>query len=172
MSEASFAELLEDSLVTIHNGEIVEGTVIGVKDNEIILNIGYKADGILTKNEYSNNTDVDLTSEVKPGDTMTVKVLKVNDGEGQVLLTYKRLQQDKMNERFQEAFENQEVLTGKVSMVLKGVFLMVKAVCLSRLVWYPICMREIYPNIRIRKLNSFLLKLIHVREELLATANS
>ena len=46
MSEASFAELLEDSLVTIHNGEIVEGTVIGVKDNEIILNIGYKADGI------------------------------------------------------------------------------------------------------------------------------
>ena len=109
MSEASFAELLEDSLVTIHNGEIVEGTVIG-----------YKADGILTKNEYSNNTDVDLTSEVKPGDTMTVKVLKVNDGEGQVLLTYKRLQQDKMNERFQEAFENQEVLTGKVSMVLKG----------------------------------------------------
>lgn len=120
MSEASFAELLEDSLVTIHNGEVVEGTVIGVKDNEIILNIGYKADGILTKNEYSNNTDVDLTSEVKPGDTMTVKVLKVNDGEGQVLLTYKRLQQDKMNDRFQEAFENQEVLTGKVAMVLKG----------------------------------------------------
>lgn len=120
MSEASFEELLEDSLVTIHNGEIVEGTVIGVKDNEIILNIGYKADGILTKNEYSNNADVDLTSEVKPGDTMTVKVLKVNDGEGQVLLTYKRLQQDKMNERFQEAFDNQEVLTGKVSMVLKG----------------------------------------------------
>ncbi len=120
MSEASFAELLEDSLVTIHNGEVVEGTVIGVKDNEIILNIGYKADGILTKNEYSNNNDVDLTSEVKPGDTMTVKVLKVNDGEGQVLLTYKRLQQDKMNERFMEAFENQEVLTGKVIMVLKG----------------------------------------------------
>lgn len=120
MSEASFAELLEDSLVTIHNGEVVEGTVIGVKDNEIILNIGYKADGILTKNEYSNNTDVDLTSEVKPGDTMTVKVLKVNDGEGQVLLTYKRLQQDKMNDRFQEAFENNEVLTGKVVMVLKG----------------------------------------------------
>lgn len=120
MSEASFAELLEDSLITIHNGEVVEGTVIGVKDNEIILNIGYKADGILTKNEYSNNTDIDLSSEVKPGDEMTVKVLKVNDGEGQVLLTYKRLQQDKMNNRFMEAFENQEVLTGKVDTVLKG----------------------------------------------------
>ena len=120
MSELSFEQMLEESFKTIHNGEVVEGTVIDVKPDEIILNIGYKADGILTKNEYSNNTDVDLTSEVKPGDTMTVKVLKVNDGEGQVLLTYKRLQQDKMNERFQEAFEKQEVLTGKVSMVLKG----------------------------------------------------
>lgn len=63
MSEnLSFEEMLEDSLVTIRNGEVVEGTVIGVKDNEIILNIGYKADGILTKNEYSNNSDVDLTA--------------------------------------------------------------------------------------------------------------
>ena len=120
MSDLSFEEMLEDSLVTIHNGEVVEGTVIEVKDNEIILNIGYKADGILTKNEYSNNTDIDLTAEVKKDDKMTVKVLKVNDGEGQVLLTYKRLQQDKMNKIFEEAFENKEVLTGKVVAVLKG----------------------------------------------------
>lgn len=120
MSEVSFEEMLEESLVTIHNGEVVEGTVIGVKDNEIILNIGYKADGILTKNEYSNNADIDLTEEVKLGDKMTVKVLKVNDGDGQVLLTYKRLQQDKMNKVFEEAFEKQEVLTGKVVAVLKG----------------------------------------------------
>ena len=96
--ERSFEELLkEESSVTIHNGAIVEGTVISVNENEIILNIRYKADGILTKSEYSNNPDVDLTKEVKVDDKLTVKVLKVNDGEGQVLLTYKRLQQDKMN---------------------------------------------------------------------------
>ena len=121
MSEnLSFEEMLEDSLVTIRNGEVVEGTVIGVKDNEIILNIGYKADGILTKNEYSNNSDVDLTAEVKPGDKLTVKVLKVNDGEGQVLLTYKRLKAEKGNKRLEEAFENKEVLTAKVAQVLDG----------------------------------------------------
>jgi ribosomal protein S1 len=120
MSEQSFEEMLEENLVTIHNGEVVEGKVIAVKENEIILNIRYKADGILTKNEYSNNADVDLTAEVKPGDTMKVKVLKVNDGEGQVLLTYKRLLQDKVNKKFEEAFENHEVLTGKVVAVLKG----------------------------------------------------
>lgn len=118
--ERSFGELLEESLVTIHNNEVVEGTVIGVKDSEIILNIGYKADGILTKNEYSNNPDVDLTKEVKLDDKLTVKVLKVNDGEGQVLLTYKRLQQDKMNKIFEEAMENGEVLTGTVVAALKG----------------------------------------------------
>lgn len=118
--ERSFGELLEESLVTIHNNEVVEGTVIGVKDSEIILNIGYKADGILTKNEYSNNPDVDLTKEVKVDDKLTVKVLKVNDGEGQVLLTYKRLQQDKMNKIFEEAMENHEVLKGTVATALKG----------------------------------------------------
>ncbi len=120
MSDVNFEEMLEDYSLTIHNGEIVEGTVIDVKDDEIILNIGYKADGILTKNEYSNNADVDLTSVVKKDDKMTVKVLKVNDGEGQVLLTYKRLQQDRMNKVFEEAFEKNEVLTGKVVAVLKG----------------------------------------------------
>ena len=118
--ERSFGELLEESLVTIHNNEVVEGTVIGVKDSEIILNIGYKADGILTKNEYSNNPDVDLTKEVKLDDKLTVEVLKVNDGEGQVLLTYKRLQQDKMNKIFEEAMEKGEVLTGTVAAALKG----------------------------------------------------
>ncbi len=114
-----FEQLLEESLVTIHNGEIVEGTVISVKEDEIVLNIGYKADGIITRNEYSNQP-IDLTTVVKEGDTMKAKVLKVNDGEGQVLLTYKRLAMEKSNERIKEAFENKEVLKAPVSAVLSG----------------------------------------------------
>ena len=120
MSELSFEQMLEESLKTIRNGEVVEGTVIDVKEDEIILNIGYKADGILTKNEYSNDSSIDLTTVVKPGDTMEVKVLKVNDGEGQVLLTYKRLAAEKGNKRLEEAFENKEDLKAKVSQVLNG----------------------------------------------------
>ena len=77
MSELSFEQMLEESLKTIRNGEVVEGTVIDVKEDEIILNIGYKADGILTKNEYSNDSSIDLTTVVKPGDTMEVKVTAV-----------------------------------------------------------------------------------------------
>lgn len=122
MSEVNneFEQLLEESLVTIHNGEIVEGTVIDVKEDEIVLNIGYKADGIITRNEYSNQSGIDLRDVVKVDDTMKAKVLKVNDGEGQVLLTYKRLAMEKSNERIKEAFENKEVLKAPVAAVLAG----------------------------------------------------
>lgn len=119
MSEMSFEQMLEDSLKTIRNGEVVEGTVIGVKPEELVLNIGYKADGILPRNEYSNEP-VDLTKVVHVDDKMTVKVIKVNDGEGQVLLSYKRLQAEKGNKRLEDAFNNHEVLKATVSEVLTG----------------------------------------------------
>ena len=120
MSELTFEQMLEESFKTIHTGEVVEGTVIDVKPDEMILNIGYKSDGVLTRNEYTNEPNVDLTTVVKPGDTMEVKVLKVNDGEGQVLLTYKRLAADRGNKRIEEAYNNREVLKAKVVQVLDG----------------------------------------------------
>ena len=120
MSALTFEQMLDASLKTIHAGEVVEGTVIDVKPEEAILNIGCKSDGILTRNEYSNDSNLDLTTVVKPGDTMEVKVLKVNDGEGQVLLTYKRLAADRGNKRIEEAFNNHEVLKAKVTQVLDG----------------------------------------------------
>ena len=120
MSELTFEQMLEDSIKTIHTGEVVEGVVIDVKVDEIVLNIGYKSDGILTKNEYTNDSSLDLTTVVKPGDTMEAKVLKVNDGEGQVVLTYKRLAADRGNKRIEEAYNNREVLKATVSQVLEG----------------------------------------------------
>ena len=108
MSEVSFEQLLneEGSLNQIRTGAVVKGTVIGVKENEISLNIGYKA--------------ADLTQLVHVGDEMEVKVLKVNDGEGQVALSYKRLAQDRSSKVLEEAFENKTVLKAKVAQVLNG----------------------------------------------------
>ena len=120
MSELTFEQMLEESLKTIHTGEVVEGTVIDVKSEEMVLNIGYKSDGILTRNEYTNEPNVDLTTVAKVGDTMEVKILKVNDGEGQVLLTYKRLAADRGNKRIEEAYNNKEVLKATVAQVLDG----------------------------------------------------
>ena len=120
MSEMSFEQMLDESLKTIRNGEVVEGTVISVKPDEIILNIGYKSDGIITRSEYTNEGNVDLTEMVKVDDKMEAVVLKVNDNEGQVLLSYKRLAQEKGNQRLEEAYNNHEVLKAKVMQVLKG----------------------------------------------------
>ena len=120
MSELTFEKMLEESFKTIHSGEVVEGTVIDVKPEEIILNIGYKSDGILTRSEYTNESNLDLTTVAKIGDTMEVKVIKVNDSEGQVLLSYKRLAAEKGNKRIEDAFNNQEVLKAKVTQVLEG----------------------------------------------------
>ena len=118
MSEQTFEQMLEASFKTIHTGDIVTGTVIDVKPDELILNIGYKSDGILPKNEYTNDLSINLLEAVKPGDEIEVKVLKVNDGEGQVALTHKRIVADRGSKKLEEAFNNQEVLTAKVAQVL------------------------------------------------------
>ena len=119
-AEENFEQMLNESFKTIHTGEVVEGKVIDVKPEEAVLNINYKSDGILTRSEYSNDRSIDLTQVLHPGDSLEVKVLKVNDGDGQVVLSYKRLAADRGNKRIEEAFNNKEVLKAKVNQVLTG----------------------------------------------------
>ena len=112
--------MLEDSLKSIHTGEIVTGKVISVKPDEIALNIGYKSDGIVTRSDYSSDNSLDLTTVVNVGDEIECKVKKVNDGEGQVILSHRDALQSKASEALRQAFEANEVLTGKVVQVVKG----------------------------------------------------
>ena len=118
--EQTFEQMLNESFKTIHTGEVAEGTVIDVKPDMAILNIGYKSDGILTRNEYTNDNSVDLTQVLEVGQTLEVKVLKVNDGDGQVVLSYKRLAAERGSKRIEEAYNNKEVLKAKVPQVLSG----------------------------------------------------
>ena len=120
MSELSFEEMLQDSFRTISNGEVVTGTVMDVKEDEIIMNIGYKADGIITRSEFTNVPNADLRELVSVGDELEVKVLKVNDGEGQVQLSYRRLQQERSSKLLEAAFNEKLVLTAPVTQVLNG----------------------------------------------------
>ena len=68
MSEDNFEQMLNETFKTIHTGEVVEGEVIDVKPDQIILNIHSKSDGIITKSEYSNDSSIDLTEVVSVGD--------------------------------------------------------------------------------------------------------
>ncbi len=118
--ELTFEQMLEASFKTIHSGEVVEGSVIDVKPEEAVLNIGYKSDGILTRQEYSNDNSLDLTTKLHVGDKLDVKVMKVDDREGTVALSYKRLALDRGNKVIEEAYENKTVLKAEVSQVLSG----------------------------------------------------
>lgn len=123
MSELSFEELLQEeekNSIQIAPGKLVEGEVLSVKPDEIIVNINYKSEGVIPRNEYTNQPNADLTTMVQVGDKISAKVVKNNDGEGQVLLSYKRVAQDKANDRLEAACESGEVLTGKVVQVLEG----------------------------------------------------
>ena len=120
MSEENFEQMLQDETpVSIRTGQIVEGKVIGVKPDELVVNINYKSDGIVTASEYSNSP-VDLTQEVQVGDSISAKVMKINDGEGQVVLSVKKVKAEKAYDELEKAFNEGSVVKGVVTQALSG----------------------------------------------------
>lgn len=120
MSEMSFEELLNESMREIHPGEIVTGKIISVHKDYAALNIGYKADGIIKAADYSRDVNLDLTTVLKVGDELTVKIKKLNDGEGQVVLSRRELVQNQINDKLKVLYESNEVQHGKVVKVTTG----------------------------------------------------
>ena len=120
MENMSFEEMLNESFKPLHNGNIVKGSVIRVTENEVFVNLGYKADGVIEKSEFSNDPNVNLASEVSVGDEIEVFVIKVNDGDGNVVLSKKRLEMNKGFDELEEAFNNKTVLKGKIVDIIKG----------------------------------------------------
>lgn len=93
MKEKSFEELYNESLSEKRFDKTITGKVIEISSKgEIFVDFGYKADGIITKNEYSEDENKNPKDEFKPGDIITADVLKWNDGLGNVLLSYKKVQ--------------------------------------------------------------------------------
>lgn len=120
MENMSFEEMLNESFKTLHNGSVVKGSVIRVTDNEVFVNLGYKADGVIEKSEFSNDANINLKNEVSVGDEIEVFVIKVNDGDGNVVLSRKRLEMNKGFDELEEAFNNKSILKGKIVDVIKG----------------------------------------------------
>lgn len=109
--EENFEELINKSVQELHKGKIVTGTVITITDkNEIFVDLGYKADGIIPYNEYTDKEDVDIHKEIKPGDKIEVEILQMNDGIGNVLLSYKRPKYRKARKEFEEKVKNKEII--------------------------------------------------------------
>jgi len=120
-SDSSFAEAFEKTLVRIRNGQIITGTVVQIVDGEVCVNIGYKSDGFIPRSEFSFDPDVNPAEVVKVGDSIEVEVMKVNDGEGNVLLSRKNVEGKKLWEELMEDAETPDkVFNGVGKEVVKG----------------------------------------------------
>lgn len=118
--EATFEQMLEESLVTLHTGDVVKGTVIQVVNEEVSVNLGFKSDGIISRGEFSSDPNVIPSKTVQPGDEIEVFVVRVNDGDGNVMLSRKRIETQKGIEEIEAAYNDKTVVTGVVEKVVKG----------------------------------------------------
>ncbi|MDR1665254.1 MAG: bifunctional 4-hydroxy-3-methylbut-2-enyl diphosphate reductase/30S ribosomal protein S1 [Clostridiales bacterium] len=116
----SFEDMLNESLVSLHTGDIVKATVISVTSSEVTVDLGYKSDGLITKAEMTEDPNAEITQLVKPGDTFDVQVLRVNDSDGNVLVSKKRLDNQVHFKVIEQAFTDKTPLPGKVTEVVKG----------------------------------------------------
>lgn len=116
----TFEEMLNSSFITLHTGDVVKGSVIQVINGEISVNLGYKSDGVISRGEFSDDPNIDPSTLYKPGDEIEVYVLRVNDGDGNVFLSKKRIEAQKGILEIEEAFKSKEIVTGKVIDTVKG----------------------------------------------------
>ena len=116
--DESFQAAFEKTIVSIRPGQVVIGKVVQLTEDEVCLNIGYKSDGIIPKNELQNPEDVKEQFQI--GDEVEVEVIKVNDGEGNVLLSQRSLQVKKNWDKLVTAHENNEYIEGVGKEVVKG----------------------------------------------------
>lgn len=113
-------EEINSSMKRIHKGELLKGKVISVSDNEAVLNIAYISDGILPKKEVVDNEEVNLKDIISKDDILSVCVLEINDGEGNVLLSKKKAEIIEAWSNLEKAFKNEEILEIKVEEIVKG----------------------------------------------------
>jgi len=120
ISGQSFQEMLDKTFTSLHTGKIVKGQVVSVTNTEVIVDLGYKSDGIITRSEFSDDPGINLHERAKPGDEFDVFVLRVNDGDGNVLVSKKKVDNQLNYRQLEQAFNEKTPLSGKVTDVVKG----------------------------------------------------
>ncbi len=111
---------MEESLRDFNDGDIVEGMVVKIDRDEVLLDIGYKSEGVIPSKELSIRHDVDPNEVVKVGDKIEALVLQKEDKEGRLILSKKRAQYERAWGRIEEVMRSGETITGPVIEVVKG----------------------------------------------------
>lgn len=117
---ADYAAELEASFRKINVGDILEGTVIGISETEITLDLEYYTDGIVRLEDISDNPAFSIKADIEPGQTVSATVIKRDDGAGHILLSMKEAAAVLAWDKLKELLESQENITVKVTEITKG----------------------------------------------------
>ena len=118
--EINFSEALEMTMTELKTNEIVKGKIIGYNNNDVFVDLGYKADGLIPMEEFLDDPDFDPEKDLKPGDEIEALIVKINDGEGNVLLSKKRVDSIRGFEIVEEAFKNKTPIEVIIKEIVKG----------------------------------------------------
>ncbi|MDD4751752.1 MAG: bifunctional 4-hydroxy-3-methylbut-2-enyl diphosphate reductase/30S ribosomal protein S1 [Desulfitobacteriaceae bacterium] len=118
--DSSFEEEYHRGIQEVRRGERITGTVVQVRDTEVLVDVGSKSEGVIPRSELSPNEAENIRETIKVGDQIEVLVLKRENEEGHPVLSKKRVDQEIIWEKMYDAFETGEVVTGNVAEVVKG----------------------------------------------------
>ncbi len=113
-SREELTKTYDESLNTVKDKEVIEGTIIALNKREAVVNIGYKSDGIIPMNEFRYNP------EIKVGDTVEVFIENQEDKKGQLILSHRKARAARSWERINQALENDEIIKGYIKCRTKG----------------------------------------------------
>jgi small subunit ribosomal protein S1 len=115
-----FKDEIARSFKKIQEGDILQGTVIGISETEVILDLGYYAEGIIKLEELSNDPGFSIKADVKLGETLSATVIREDDGQGNILLSRKRADDILAWDKLKEDMENKKILHIKVSQAVNA----------------------------------------------------
>src|SRR5438046_9355688 len=115
-----FLAAIDETIKYFNDGDIVDGVIVKVDRDEVLLDIGYKTEGVIPSRELSIKHDVDPNEVVKVGDQIEALVLQKEDKEGRLILSKKRAQYERAWGTIEQKKENDEVVEGTVIEVVKG----------------------------------------------------
>jgi len=118
--EVNFEEEFENSLVTLQSGQVVKGKIIGFNNTEVFVDLGYKSEGIISMDQFSDDPDFDPQKDIKIGEEIDVYINRVDDKEGNVYLSKKKVDRNRNWKKVESAFENKTPIEVKIVEVVKG----------------------------------------------------
>ena len=115
-----YAEELEASFKRLHEGDIVTGTVVAVTDDQVLVDLKYFAQGVIDRENLSNDPDFNMKDEIQPGDLLTATVIQTDDGDGNVVLSRKEANDRMTWEHFRQLLDERTPLEVTISEVVNG----------------------------------------------------